>query len=71
MREEVTMDTSSYCIFAKMPDGNYCCIDELSNLEAAQMELMLLEADRPGDYFMLNSFTGKLVQGIPWTPYVC
>ena len=65
------METSTYCIFAKMPDGNYCCIDEVGNLEEAQTELLLLEADHPGDYMMLNSLSGKLVQGTPWMPYVC
>lgn len=65
------METSSYCIFAKMPDGNYFCIDEIGNFEEAQLELLLLEAEHPGDYMMLNSASGKLVQGAPWTPYVC
>lgn len=65
------METSTYCIFAKMLDGNYCCIDELNNLEEARIELLLLEAEHPGDYVMLNSLSGKLVQGAPWSAYVC
>ena len=65
------METSTYCIFAKMPDGDYFCIDEVGDLEEARMELLLLEADHPGDYLMSNSVSGKLVQGTPWTPFTC
>lgn len=63
------MDT--YCISLKLPNGNYRCVDETKSLEEAQIKLLLLEADHPGDYLAFNRASGKPVQGTPWVSYVC
>ncbi len=61
----------SYCIFQKLPNGNFRCVDEMKSLEEARTKLLLLEADHPGDYFAFNRNSGKPVQGTPWITYVC
>ena len=63
------MDT--YCIFRRLPNGNYRCVDEMKSLEEAQTKLLLLEANHPGDYLAFNRNSGKPVQCPPWMAYVC
>jgi len=53
------MEPVSYSIFRKLSNGNYQCIDETSTLEQAQMIILLLEADHPGDYVAVNQASGK------------
>ena len=69
--EERMMETERYGIFCRMPDGNLCCVREVSSLEQAQIALLLLESDYPGDYVAFNETTGKLVTGVPSFGYVC
>lgn len=63
------MDT--YCISRKLPNWNYRCVDETKSLEEAQIKLLFLEADHPGDYLAFNRDSGKPIQGRLWVSYVC
>jgi len=65
------MINDTYCIFHKLPDGDYRCVDEVTNLETAQSIMLVLEADHPGEYLARKKSSGKVVHGAVWTPYVC
>ena len=61
----------AYCIFRRLTNGSYRCVDEMKSLEEAQIKMLLLEADLPGDYLAFNRNSGKPVQSMFWTAYVC
>lgn len=62
---------SSYCIFRRLPDGQYLRVAETENLQDAQFQWMLLEAEAPGTYAVYNTYSGKRVESFPWVAYPC
>ncbi len=68
--EDEMKSTSSYRVVRRLQDGKYICIAEVGSFEDAQMRLMLLEAEHPGDYFAFNSVSGKRVQGAVTANYL-
>jgi len=67
----MALQPSKYCIFQRLPDGQYLRVAETEDFEDAQFRWMLLEAESPGKYAVYNTFSGKRVESLPCVAYPC
>lgn len=58
------MQTATYDILEKSPDGTHVWVEAVRDFEAAKHRMIELATRMRGDYFVLNQQTGQIVSSI-------